>query len=91
MCISGESETIVPLKKSWRADLSRSEAVGAAVLALTDAADEDRATGGVDLQRRIFPIVKLASGAGIEDIPEAEVEEVYRGILARRDNGGATS
>ena len=79
------------LKKSWRADLPRSEAVGAALSALTDAADEDRATGGVDLQRGIFPIVKLASAAGIEDIPEGEVEEVYREILARRDNGGASS
>ena len=79
------------LKKSWRADLPRSEAVGAAVSALTDAADEDRATGGVDLQRGIFPIVKLASAAGIEDIPEGEVEDVYREILARQDNGGASS
>jgi proteasome beta subunit len=79
------------LKKSWRADLSRTEAVGVAVLALTDAADEDRATGGVDMQRRIFPIVKLASRTGVEDVPEAEIEEAYREVLARRTDGGASS
>jgi len=79
------------LKKSWRADLSRSEAVGAVVLALTDAADEDRATGGVDLQRRIFPIIKLASRDGIESVPEAEIEEAYQELLARRTDGGASS
>jgi len=35
------------LKKSWKPDASREEALRMAVQALTDAADEDRGTGGV--------------------------------------------
>ena len=41
---------------AWRDDMDRDEAVRMAVQALTDAADEDRGTGGVDLERGIFPI-----------------------------------
>ncbi len=66
------------LKKAWRPDLSRDDAIRIALQALTDAADEDRATGGVDLVRRIFPIVKLGTEAGIEDVPEGQIEQVYR-------------
>ncbi len=69
------------LKKTWNAGLSRADAVAAAVTALTDAADQDRATGGVDLQRGIFPIINIATEKGIERTPGREVEEIYRGIL----------
>jgi proteasome beta subunit len=78
------------LKKTWNAGLSRSDAVAAAVTALTDAADQDRATGGVDLQRGIFPIVNIASDAGIERAPEAEIEEIYQGILAETRRAAPT-
>jgi len=72
------------LKKSWNPGLSRDEAVRAAVLALTDAADEDTATGGVDLQRRIFPILKLCTENGIEQEAEASIESIFREIKASR-------
>jgi proteasome beta subunit len=75
------------LKKSWRPDLDRPAAVKAAVGALTDAADEDRATGGVDLERRIFPILKLSIGTGIEDVPESEIEQAYQQVLSERRGG----
>jgi proteasome beta subunit len=78
------------LKKSWRSDLGRDDAVRAAVRALTDAADEDRATGGIDLQRRIFSIIKLCTKDGIEDAAEARIEEAFRSILAERSNEGAS-
>ena len=35
--------------------------IESAVAALTAAADEDRATGGVDLERGIFPIIKICT------------------------------
>jgi proteasome beta subunit len=66
------------LKKAWRPDLSKEVAIQISLQALTDAADEDRATGGVDLARRIFPIIKLGTETGVEDIPEDQVEQVYR-------------
>ncbi len=72
------------LKQSWRADLSGEEAIGAAVTALTDAADQDRATGGVDLQRRIFPIVVLATKAGVTRATDQEIEHIYRALIDER-------
>ncbi len=77
------------LKKFWHERMSRDEAVLAVVHALTDAADEDRATGGIDLARRIFPLVKFSSSKGIEDATEEEIERTYREILSQRANGGA--
>lgn len=77
------------LKKGWGPSLGREEAIMVAVEALTAAADEDRATGGVDLQRRIFPIIKIASENGIEDAPEADIEAAYREILSQGTGGAA--
>lgn len=79
------------LKQSWRADLSADRAVVAAVTALTDAADQDRATGGVDLQRKIFPIVNLATEERIRRIEDDEIERIYRDLLEARTvaSGGA--
>jgi proteasome beta subunit len=69
------------VKKAYRPGLSRSDSLRIAVQALTDASDEDRATGGVDLQRGIFPMVNHCSSAGIERTPDDEIEQVYRSIL----------
>ena len=66
------------LKKAWRPELSRDDSVRIALQALTDAADEDRATGAVDLARGIFPIIKLGTEGGVEDVEENEIERVYR-------------
>ncbi len=80
------------LKKSWRADLTAEEAVAATVTALTDAADQDRATGGVDLQRRIFPIICLATESSIRRVEDAEIETIYRALVEERTvaGGGAS-
>jgi proteasome beta subunit len=66
------------LKKTHRSDIGREAGLGAAVKALTDAADEDRATGGVDLRRRIFPQVSFCTAAGIEKAEDAAIERAYR-------------
>ena len=79
------------LKRDWHPALARDEAVRVAVTALTAAADEDRATGGVDLERGIFPVVKLCSASGIEDGSDEEIERAYREVLERRVRGGATA
>ena len=68
------------LKKNQSNDMSRQDGLHAAVQALTDASDEDRATGGVDLQRGIFPIVCFCTGAGIERVSDADVEGAYRSV-----------
>ena len=63
-------------------------AVELAVRALTDAADEDRATGGIDLQRGIYSIIKICSESGMETVPDSEIDRIYRALLAERSRGG---
>ncbi|MEU4660022.1 proteasome subunit beta [Streptomyces sp. NPDC023723] len=72
------------LKKLHRADLSRREAVLAALHALWDAADEDSATGGPDLGRGIYPVVSVITEAGFERLPAAETEELSRATVEQR-------
>jgi len=79
------------IKHGWKSDLSCEEAVELAVAALTAAADEDRATGGVDLERRIFPVIKTCDDSGRIDVEDADIERSYRAILGRRAAGGASS
>ena len=79
------------LKKSWHSDLSRRDAIKAAVLALTDAADEDRATGGIDLGRGIYSLIKITTEGGTESATENEIEEIYREILAERESASGAA
>jgi proteasome beta subunit len=72
------------LKKLWRPDLTRDEAVRIVVEALYDAADDDSATGGPDITRGIFPVVMLATERGTERIGDDELGEVVRAMLAER-------
>jgi proteasome beta subunit len=77
------------LKKRWRPDLDRHDALRIAVEALMDAADEDRATGGVDVARGIFPVVKVCTAAGIEDVSESTIADVHRDLVASRGTRGS--
>jgi proteasome beta subunit len=75
------------LKKSHYPTATKNEAIEMAVEALTDAADEDRGTGGIDTLRGIFPTVIFCSQAGIETASEDEIRTAYERVLARRMNG----
>lgn len=72
------------LKKLYRPDLTRGEAALAAVQALYDAADDDSATGGPDLNRRIFPIVSVITEDGFERLPETETRELSHETVRQR-------
>jgi proteasome beta subunit len=72
------------LKKLYREDLSPDEAVLAVVQALYDAADDDSATGGPDLARRIFPVVHVITAEGGVRLPDARVAEVADRMIAGR-------
>ncbi len=52
------------LKKLYRDNLGADECVTAVIQALYDAADDDSATGGPDLTRRIFPVVHVITADG---------------------------
>jgi proteasome beta subunit len=74
------------LKKLYREDLSEPECVTALVQALYDAADDDSATGGPDLTRRIFPVVQVITAQGGRRLSETEVADIADAVIAGRMN-----
>ncbi|AWT41578.1 MULTISPECIES: proteasome subunit beta [Streptomyces] len=72
------------LKKLYRADMAEEEVVTAAVQALYDAADDDSATGGPDLTRRLFPLVALVTEHGYRQLPQQEVAAIAQNVVDRR-------
>lgn len=88
---SGAKDARDSLKKLWKRDMGREEALRVALEALFDAADEDVGTGGPDLVRGIFPSVRTITRSGFTEVPEDEVRRVCEQILAdrRKAEGGA--
>jgi proteasome beta subunit len=74
------------LKKLYRDDLDEEGCVTAVVQALYDAADDDSATGGPDLTRRIFPVVQVITADGGRRMPDADVAEIADRMIAGRMN-----
>ncbi|MSW70309.1 proteasome subunit beta [Nocardioides lacusdianchii] len=72
------------LKKLYRDDFNAEEAVTAVIQALYDAADDDSATGGPDITRRIFPVVHVITPDGGRRMPDDEVSVIADRILASR-------
>lgn len=72
------------LKKLYRGGMTTSDAVMASVEALYDAADDDSATGGPDLTRRIFPVIAVAEVDGVRMLADAEVGQVVEQVVAAR-------
>jgi len=61
-----------------------SDAVLACVQALYDAADDDSATGGPDLTRRIFPVIASITSDGFRRLPETEAAEYAQRVVDSR-------
>jgi proteasome beta subunit len=72
------------LKKLYVDDMSVGDAVLACVQALYDAADDDSATGGPDLTRRIFPVIATVTADGFRKLPEAESEDYAQQVVQER-------
>ena len=72
------------LKKLYVDNMPARDAVLACVQALYDAADDDSATGGPDLTRRIFPVVATVTADGFYKLPESEAEEVAQQVVQSR-------
>ena len=81
---SGGKDARSSLKKRFRQDLSRDEAVKIAIEALFDAADEDVGTGGPDLMRNIFPTVVAISAQGTVEIAESEIRRLFEELISER-------
>lgn len=79
------------LKKVWRPGLGADEAVSVAVEALYDAADDDSATGGPDVGRRIWPTVAVVGAEGVQFVADDALRGVVETVIAARQGnpGGA--
>ncbi|MEV8371182.1 proteasome subunit beta [Kribbella sp. NPDC056861] len=72
------------LKKLYREDLTETETVTVAIQSLVDAADDDSATGGPDMLRRIFPVIGVVTADGYRRLPAEEVGELVDTVMAAR-------
>jgi proteasome beta subunit len=81
---SGSLFAKAALKKRYRPGLSANEAVRLAVEALYDAADDDTATGGPDLSRKIYPVVMTATAEGTRRLTDEESAAVAEAVVADR-------
>ncbi len=72
------------LKKLYRDDLDSEGCVTAAIQALYDAADDDSATGGPDVTRRIFPIVGVITVDGYRRMSDDEVAAIADRVIGAR-------
>jgi proteasome beta subunit len=79
------------LKKLWRPGLTPDAAVRVVIEALYDAADDDSATGGPDMNRRIWPVVGVVDVEGYRRVDDPTLEDVIgRVIEDRRGDPGGT-
>lgn len=81
---SGSSFARGSLKKLYRSGMSTVDAVTTAIEALYDAADDDSATGGPDMARRIFPVVATVNSDGVRIWAEPDVETVVDRVVRAR-------
>ena len=72
------------LKKLFKRGQTVEEAISIAVEALYDAADDDTATGGPDTIRKIYPVVMTATAEGAQRVPNEQVAEIARSVIAAR-------
>lgn len=77
------------MKKLWRPGMDSAAATRVAVEALYDAADDDSATGGPDLGRRIWPTLAVVDAGGLRFLDDDALAAVVELIVAdRRGNPG---
>jgi proteasome beta subunit len=75
------------IKATWREGLNGDEAIALALRSLFAAADEDAATGGPDLVRRIFPSVAAIEADGFRALTDEEVADRAQALLGGREEG----
>ena len=72
------------LKKLYSDGMPVNDAVLACVQALYDAADDDSATGGPDLTRRIFPVITTITDDGFNRLSDAEAADFAQQVVDGR-------
>jgi proteasome beta subunit len=87
---SGGLHAATVIKIGFREATGRDETIDLALRALYTAADEDSATGGPDLIRRIFPVVATITAAGFERVSDAELGTRFQAIVDAQAVAGGT-
>jgi proteasome beta subunit len=75
------------IKATWHDGMTADDAVELALRALFAAADEDAATGGPDLVRRIFPTMAVIEADGFRTLPDDDVEQRAEALRGGREEG----
>jgi proteasome beta subunit len=72
------------LKKLYTENMPVEDAILCCVHALYDAADDDSATGGPDMARRIYPVAATVTADGFRRLPDAEMAAYAHQVVAGR-------
>ena len=75
------------IKAQWREEMSVDEAVDLSLRALFEAADEDAATGGPDVIRRIFPTVAVIDASGYRALEVDDIAARAERLIGGREEG----
>ena len=82
---SGGKDARLTLKEHFRKHLPEDQAVRIAIRALSNAAEEDVGTGGPDLLRKIFPLVKLVDAQGVRDVEDSILATICEDLAAQAE------
>jgi proteasome beta subunit len=63
-------------------NLSEDEAVTVSLRALDTAAESDTATGGVNREGKIFPVIKIVSADGITTMADEKIGALFKRNVA---------
>src|SRR5260370_15602932 len=74
------------MKKLYRDDMSVEDVVLTLMQSLYDAADDDSATGGPDMARRIYPVVATVTADGFRRLSEQEAGQDAEPVVAEREH-----
>jgi proteasome beta subunit len=72
------------LKKLYRDGMGTDDVVLALMQALYDAADDDSATGGPDVSRKIYPMVATVTADGYRRLSDEEAGQYAQSVVAQR-------
>jgi proteasome beta subunit len=72
------------LKKLYRDGMSAEDVSLACMQALYDAADDDSATGGPDVSRRIFPVIAKVTADGYDRLSEEDAARYALAVVGER-------
>jgi proteasome beta subunit len=72
------------LKKLYTEGMPEGDAITVCMQALYDAADDDSATGGPDLTRRIYPVVAVVTEDGFRRLTDDEAGEYAEAVVGER-------